>query len=495
MAVTERTAGKRGAGPRLIESTGERGAESTSVGPKRPEYVVLFRERSERNTALIADTLGVREMRGTSVRATRTVMNSRTESEARPRVYDTLRIATLDLTPDDKRRIERDPAVAMVVRNEVRRIPPIYEEPDEGTSAAFDYAAAPSAPSLPLGATMTSPALIETLRQIDPLTAYLHGLRDAAGLAIRVAELQRRQPALENLRPARAPLTDTEHSWCLSLIGLQPGYARATGKGVRVAVLDTGIDLTHPDFQGRFAGGNDTESFIRDESVQDGNGHGTHCAGVIGAKVDSAGGRRYCVAPDVDLAVGKVLSNDGFGNDDSILDAIDWAANTAQARIISMSLGSARRAGGAYAEAYEVVAESLLENGQGTIIIAASGNESARPSFVAPVGNPAACPSIAAVAAVDRNKFIAPYSCGQVDTVGAIEYSAPGSAVYSAWTGGGYKTISGTSMATPHVAAVAALVLEAFPKATAKELWQRLTQLCVTLGDARTYGAGLIQVP
>ena len=133
------------------------------------------------------------------------------------------------------------------------------------------------------------------------------------------------------------------------------------------------------------------------------------------------------MAPDADLIVGKVLNNEGEGQDDQILDGIDWAADFG-AKIISMSLGSERAAGQPFATPYERLAERLLASG--VLFVAAAGNESNRPFSTAAVGNPAACPSIMAVAAVDRNRQVASFSCAQLDGIGTLDISGPGVAVY-----------------------------------------------------------------
>jgi len=277
------------------------------------------------------------------------------------------------------------------------------------------------------------------------------------------------------------------------MIGVTPNF-RLTGKGVIVAVLDTGVDLSHPDFQGRFTEGVDAVSFVPGEAVQDGHGHGTHCAGVVGGPASSTGGMRYGVAPGVALLVGKVLSDAGSGPDSTILDGIDWAADQG-AKVVSMSLGSRRGVGEAFAAVYERIAANLLGSVPGTLIVAAAGNDSARPFFTAPVENPAACPSILAVGAVDREARIAPFSCRQMDEVAEVNLCAPGVAVHSAFTGGGFRALSGTSMATPHVAGVAALDLEAKAGLTAAALWRDLETKAKAAGDPKDFGKGLVQAP
>jgi subtilisin len=277
----------------------------------------------------------------------------------------------------------------------------------------------------------------------------------------------------------------------LEQIGLDPASQTVTGRNIKVAVIDTGLDLSHPDL--KVLPGN-TRSFVPDEpEVQDLNGHGTHCAGVIAGRATPQGGFRYSVAPDAELLIAKVLNQYGQGYDDQILDAIDWAADQG-ASILSMSLGSPRVAGQPYSDPYERVAAVLLT--QGVLLVAAAGNESQRPAVIAPVGNPAACPSILAVAAVDGRDQPAYFSCGDADGIGRVDLAAPGVGVYSAWIGGGYKRLSGTSMAAPHVSGVAALYMEQFPALAGQPLWDRMTADAARLTSPQSdVGAGLVQVP
>jgi subtilisin family serine protease len=281
------------------------------------------------------------------------------------------------------------------------------------------------------------------------------------------------------------------HSWCLDLIGVSPDLVRL-GRGATVAVLDTGIDLAHPDLSKRLRENGRAASFVPGESAHDGHGHGTHCAGVVGGPRCSSSGTRYGVAPEVRLLVGKVLSDLGTGFTDWILEGIDWAAANG-ARVISLSCLSNRSAGEPHSVVYERVAESLLMSSPGTLLLAPAGNASARPWHTQPVDNPAACPSLVAVAAVRRGRQVASFSGRQMDETGEVNLSAPGVNVHSAWTGGGFRSLSGTSMAVPHVAGVAALYLEERPTLSALELRRALESRARPLGDSRDYGRGLVQ--
>jgi subtilisin family serine protease len=282
-------------------------------------------------------------------------------------------------------------------------------------------------------------------------------------------------------------------SWTLDVLGLPHGFP-LTGAGVKVAVLDTGLDLAHPDFAGRFSAGRNKRSFVPGGSVQDGNGHGTHCAGIVAGPTRSASGIRYGVAPGVELLIGKVLTDDGIGTTDGVLDGIAWAADQG-ARVISLSLGTARAAGARFSAVYERIAETLLKADPGTLIVAAAGNSSGRPFLTSAVENPAACPSILSVAAVDQRLRITDSSCSQCDPIGPVDLCAPGTGIYSAWTGGGFRTTGGTSSAASHVAGVAALYLEAHPTLTALELRRMLEQTSLPLGRPEVFGRGLIQGP
>ncbi len=282
--------------------------------------------------------------------------------------------------------------------------------------------------------------------------------------------------------------------------------SRYSGAGVKVAVLDTGLDLNHPDFAGR----NITHtSFIAGELVQDLQGHGTHCIGTSCGPLsppDSSSPMRYGVAHNAEIFAGKVLSNEGSGADGGILAGIDWAVSNG-CQVISMSLGAPTRLGTPYSTIYEEVAKRALS--QGTLIIAAAGNESGRPGLINPVGRPANCPSILAVAALDGQLHIADFSNSSINPDGGgIDIAGPGVAVYSTWStdaltvpppnGLGpsrYQTIAGTSMATPHVAGIAALYAEATGK-RGIELWAVLMQNAQRLPlPSVDVGIGLVQAP
>jgi subtilisin family serine protease len=290
---------------------------------------------------------------------------------------------------------------------------------------------------------------------------------------------------------APAAVDETVFTWGLQAVGAN--LSSVTGKGVRIAVLDTGFATAHPDYAGRAVV---TRSFIEGETVDDAHGHGTHCIGSAAGPRKPATGPGYGVAHEAEIYVGKVLSNAGFGSDSGILAGIEWAIANGCA-VISMSLGAAVRPNTPYSQIFEQAATRALA--RGTLIIAAAGNESKRPGSINPVGHPANCPSILSVGAIDVNRAIAPFSCGTVDTIGQVDLVGPGVDVYSSWSkdegAGMYKRIRGTSMATPHVAGVAALIAEKYG-ARGWELWARLAQSGRRLGLPSTdVGGGLVQAP
>jgi len=308
---------------------------------------------------------------------------------------------------------------------------------------------------------------------------------------IALVEAERRVFAIEAAPAVKesAEVSGTTLTWGLRAVGAAAGHA--TGDGVRVAVLDTGMDLDHPDFAGRTVA---SRSFVKGEQVSDGHGHGTHCIGTSCGPRKPSEGPGYGVAYRADIHAGKVLSDEGSGADGGILAGISWALTNGCA-VVSMSLGAPVEPGTPFSATFERIARRALA--RGTLIVAAAGNESRRSAGqVAPVGHPANCPSILAVGAIDERLRVADFSCGTVDDVGAVDLTGPGVGVHSSWPmPNRHKTISGTSMATPHAAGVAALISQT-TGARGYELWARLVQTARRLPlPATDIGAGLLRAP
>lgn len=326
--------------------------------------------------------------------------------------------------------------------------------------------------------------LLRSLSTIEVTPDYLKGYRDAVNQLV------------GNLLPSeqgqlnRAAVDESVDTWGLQATKVVNSCY--SGQGIKIAVLDTGFDFNHPDFIGRTI---QSKSFISGEEVQDGHGHGTHCIGTALGALKPNQLPRYGIAYNAEIYAGKVLSNQGSGADGGILQGIEWAiANGCQ--VISMSLGSPTQVGTPYSRIYEAVAQRALS--RGTLIVAAAGNESRRhQGIIKPVGRPANCPSIMAVAALDSQLQIARFSNRGINPDGGqIDIAGPGVAVRSSWPmPTQYRTISGTSMATPHVAGIAALHAQA-TGLKGQELWNLLIRTARRLPlPSEDVGAGIVQAP
>jgi subtilisin family serine protease len=276
---------------------------------------------------------------------------------------------------------------------------------------------------------------------------YWRGYRDG----VEAAEAHAR----EATTAIAAAYDESVATWGLQATGVST--SRATGAGIRVAILDTGLDFSHPDFIGRTIVG---QSFIRSGTVDDLYQHGTHCAGTICGPQSPVGGRRYGVAPDVELFVGKVCEDDGLATLERIIAGLEWAVEQG-CQIASVSLAQRVPPGTGSHETLERVAGIALDR-FGLLIIAAVGNDSQRPKLVAPVSLPANTGPIVAVAAIDDRMQLPSFSNGRDGIWKGPDIAAPGVSVYSSWPmPRRYHVVSGTSMAVPHVAGIAALYAEA----------------------------------
>lgn len=334
-----------------------------------------------------------------------------------------------------------------------------------------------------------SPELVHHVRADDYLRGYVEGVGDL-GRRLGVADGSMAAPA-PSPGSAVSPLLfrdSADLTW-----GIQATRADVStwsGQGVSVAVLDTGFDSAHPDFAGRTV---TMQSFVPGESAEDGHGHGTHCIGTACGPRSPASGPRYGVAHGAEIFVGKVLSNGGSGTDGGILAGIDWAVSSGCA-VISMSLGAdvPREH-----PPYTVAGRRSLD--KGSLIIAAAGNNALRTELdFGFVGAPANSPYVMAVGALNQQLDMAFFSARTLADArgGQVDVAGPGYQIYSSWPmPTRYRVISGTSMATPHVAGLAALFAEA-TGLRGRELWAVLTQESRRLmAPSLDVGSGLVLAP
>jgi hypothetical protein len=262
--------------------------------------------------------------------------------------------------------------------------------------------------------------------------------------------------------------------WGVSRIGADKIWDTATGVGVTVAVIDTGIEMTHPDLQGKVTKGYD---FVNDkDSPEDDNGHGTHVSGIVIAARNNTG--TVGVSHGTSVMPVKVLNSAGSGYISDVAKGIYWAADNG-AQIINLSLGAPVDT--------DVLRKAVnYAASNGILMVAAAGNE-----YGAPCQYPAAYGNVICVVATDSSNRLASFS-----NVGG-ELAAPGVSNYSTFLGGTYRYLSGTSMAAPHVAGSLALLRGICTDCTSSELIGTLRDTAVDLGAEGTdiiFGYGLVDL-
>ncbi|MFD6171430.1 S8 family peptidase [Streptomyces coeruleorubidus] len=271
------------------------------------------------------------------------------------------------------------------------------------------------------------------------------------------------------------------------------------GKGVKIAVLDTGVDATHPDLKGQVIG---AKNFTTSPDTTDKVGHGTHVASIAAGTGAKSGGKYKGVAPGAKIINGKVLDDGGFGSDSEVLAGIEWAAAEG-ADVVNMSLGGGDTPA---IDPLEAAVNKLSEE-KGILFAIAAGNEGGFGEQT--IGSPGSAAAALTVGAVDDKDVLADFSSRGPGMDGALkpDVTAPGVDITAASAPGnqiaaevgekpaGYMTISGTSMATPHVAGAAALLKQQHPDWKYPELKGALTGS--TKGGKYTpfqQGSGRIQV-
>ncbi|HET6666657.1 MAG TPA: S8 family serine peptidase [Intrasporangium sp.] len=281
-------------------------------------------------------------------------------------------------------------------------------------------------------------------------------------------------------------------------VGAPQAWANGlTGAGTKVAVLDTGADDEHPDLKGRIVGSEDfTGSW--GGALDDVDGHGTHTASTVGGSGAASDGSKKGVAPGTDLLIGKVLDDSGFGAESWIIAGMEWAAGQG-ADVVSMSLGSSGPPGDC-TDPIATAAQQLSTTTASLFVIAAGNTGPANDT----VSSPACAPAALSVGAVDRSDETAVFSSrGPAAFTHTLkpEIAAPGVGISAARSGGrgadAYVAMSGTSMATPHVAGAAAILKQANPGLTGAQLKQLLVSSAEDAipGDVRETGAGRLDIP
>jgi subtilisin family serine protease len=250
--------------------------------------------------------------------------------------------------------------------------------------------------------------------------------------------------------------------WGVSRIDAPKAWAASRGAGIQVAVIDTGIDKTHPDLVDNIAGGvnfvatgRGMKTTVDPTAWNDDNGHGTHVSGTIAAADNAIG--VIGVAPQARLYGVKVLNSAGNGYTSDIISGIQWSVAN-QVQVISMSLGQSTPL-----QALQDAVDAA--DNAGIVVVVAAGNTGDGDAATNNVGYPARYASTIAVAATDNTDHIASFSSDGPE----VEIAAPGVNILSTTRGGSYGTMSGTSMATPHVTGVVADMLAA-PIPTAADL-------------------------
>jgi serine protease AprX len=262
------------------------------------------------------------------------------------------------------------------------------------------------------------------------------------------------------------------------------------GTGIKIGVVDTGIDRTHPDFAGRIVDG---ASFVSGD-YQDDNGHGTHVASICAGSGAAQGGTYKGVAPEARLYVAKALDQGGSGSMSGVMAGVEWAVDRG-VQVINLSLGGSGSSDGQ--DALSLTCNAAVS--RGIVVCVAAGNEG---PTARTIGSPGAAADVITIGATDRADRVASFSSRGPTRDGRTkpDLCFPGVDIVAARASGTtmgsplndrYTVSSGTSMATPHAAGLAALLLQAQAGATPARIKQVLTQTALNVGaDPNAQGAG-----
>lgn len=316
-------------------------------------------------------------------------------------------------------------------------------------------------------------AMAEVTRiDADPKINWLQAA-DARGVDFALPNMHAILAPIEALRKQGSALPPVAAGaqaiqWGVKRVDAPAAWSVTRGEGVKVVVIDTGLDMTHPDLAGNIKGG--WNAITKGNDFNDDHGHGTHCGGNVAALDNKIG--IVGVAPKADLYGVKVLDANGSGTFDDVIAGMQWAIDN-HMEVASMSLG-ASQGNQALADMVKAMKKA------GVTLVAAAGNSGGS------VGYPGGYPEAIAVSASDNNDQLADFS-SRGPQVAVI---APGVDVYSLSMNGGYETMSGTSMATPHVAGLAVLYVATHKGATPDEVRAGLSAASTKLPGVPDVGQG-----
>ena len=292
--------------------------------------------------------------------------------------------------------------------------------------------------------------------------------------AMKSVDLSNKLSIIPVKRSSKAYFKSKENLWNLENIGAYEAHKSSRGKGAKIAIIDTGVDYTHPELSSNFTRKKGYDFIKDDEDPMDKNGHGTHVAG-------TTAGKNCGVAPDATLYAIRVLDENGSGSDMTVAAGIEWAMLN-KMDIAGMSLG-----GPTASRALEDICRLASQNN--VLLVAAAGNNGYGPNYPAAFGD-----YVIAVAAVDRENEHADFS----NIWETNDISAPGVGIYSCYPGGEYRIFDGTSMATPHISGSLGLVV---PKTgnpnLAEEAMYKTAKKLEYNGEYDNrwvFGAGLVRV-
>lgn len=302
-------------------------------------------------------------------------------------------------------------------------------------------------------------------------------------------------PLLGGRTAIKRPVPSDRIPWGVEAVYNNPSLEKSSGgKDIKIAVLDTGVNRNHSDLKNRVKDCKDfsaNKAPLVDGKCEDRNGHGTHVAGIISADGGTDGKGIYGVAPEADIWAYKVCSDSGTCWADDISMAIRLAADNG-VNIINLSLGSDAESN----LISDAVSYAALKK---VLVVAAAGNDG---PYIGSIDYPGANASVIGVGAVNSVLEVSEWSSRGINSTNQtyvtedkdIEFAAPGVGIESAWKDGGYATLSGTSMASPHVAGLAAKLWQkesADPASATRDILHRFSTDLLPLGDDDDSGWGM----